>query len=304
MENIKISFLINEFNLNPINNFPEGEIKRPSINRAGLLLAGVVSNETLTKNIVAWGTNESEFLLSLNQTERKNALIRVLGQHPPLLMLSIGFSKKLYDEVLEIANQFSVQVTNSEEHLSTLIANIGSFLSEYFAKKEAVHGCAIIINGVGVLIVGSSGVGKSEAVLELIQDGHTFVSDDTVIISRLGTRFIGKPSPITQDLLEVRGIGIIDIRHTYGSSMIRKKLDIDLVLELVLSDSAINFDRLGNSELHYNILGGTIQKIQIPVKQGRTTSSLVVAAVNSYLVKQDGLDPIQKIQERIKNNAK
>ncbi|UWD34078.1 HPr(Ser) kinase/phosphatase [Mesomycoplasma molare] len=300
-EKINVDFLIKEFNLKPLNECKESFIERPSINRAGLLLAGAYVDETLTKNIVGWGTNESKFLLSLSQKDRKEALHRVIGANPPLLMLSVGFEKELFNEILEISNFYMVPTVSSEEHLSTLIANIGGYLSEYFAKKTAIHGSAIIVNGVGVLITGASGVGKSEAVLELIQDGHTFVSDDTVIISRLGNRFIGKPSPITQDLLEVRGIGIIDIRHTYGSSMIRTKLDIDLVLELIPFENNNNFDRIGNNELYYHILDGKIKKIQIPVKQGRTISSLVVAAVNSYLVKQDGLDPIEKIQERIKN---
>ncbi|MBN3535006.1 HPr(Ser) kinase/phosphatase [Mycoplasma procyoni] len=297
---IDVQLIIELFGLHKENDFA-GQIARPSINRAGLALGGNYLGEALWKNIVAWGTNESEFLISLDHTRRLEAISRVLNCKPPLLMLSIGFSRELLQEVLEIANQCEVQVVTSEEHLSTLIANIGSYLSEFFAKTVAVHASAVVVNGVGVMIIGPSGIGKSEAVLELIQDGHTFVSDDTVIISRLGSRFIGKPSPITEDLLEVRGIGLIDIRHTYGSTMMRSKMDIDLVLELVAFDSSVSFDRLGTEYMEYNVLDGVIKKIQIPVKQGRTISSLVVAAVNSYLVKKDGIDPFQKIQERIQN---
>ncbi|WGI36858.1 HPr(Ser) kinase/phosphatase [Mesomycoplasma lagogenitalium] len=296
---VSVDKIIKDFYLIKLNEFPNAFIERPSINRAGLLLGGNFKRETLTKNIVGWGTNESEFLLSLSEEKRKKALKTVIGALPPLLLLSIGFSANLYQEVLQIAEKYKVQVVKSQEHLSTLIANIGSYLTEYFAKTVSVHGCAVLVNGVGVMIIGPSGAGKSEAVLELIQEGHTFVTDDTVVISRLGNRFIGKPATITQDFLEVRGIGLIDIRHTYGSSMIRAKLDIDLVLELVPDNENIIFDRLGKWDLEYNILDGAIQKIQIPVKQGRTISSLVVAAVNAYLVRKDGLDPLQKIQERI-----
>lgn len=293
--------VIEEFHLEKVNEANEKYIYRPSINRTGLVLAGVYTGEEFEKNIVGWGTNESKFLLSLSSGEAEKAIERVISQKPPLLMLSIGFCEDLTQTVLRIANKYDVPLVKSKEHLSTLIANIGNYLSEYFAKKVSIHGCAIIVNGVGVIIIGASGVGKSEAVLELIQKGHTFVSDDTVIISRLGTRYIAQPSEITKDFLEVRGIGLIDIRHTYGSTMIRSKMDIDLVLELVPQDNSIIFDRLGNAALQYPVLDGDITKIQIPVKQGRTISSLVIAAVNSYLVKKDGLDPLEKIQERIKN---
>lgn len=298
---LSINLVIEEFHLERINQASEAMIQRPSINRTGLILAGVSTSEEFSKNIVGWGTNESKFLLSLSEKQAIKAIERVVSKKPPLIMLSIGFDKQLLDLILIMANKYDVQIVKSEEHLSTLIANIGSYLSEFFAKSIAIHGCAIIVNGVGVIIIGASGVGKSEAILELIQKGHVFVSDDTVHISRLGTRYIARPSEITKDFLEVRGIGLIDIRHTYGSTMIRNKMDIDLVLELIPQDNNVNFDRLGNGDLQYHVLDGLINKIQIPVKQGRTISALVIAAVNSFLVKKDGLDPLEKIQERIKN---
>ncbi|VEU59076.1 HPr(Ser) kinase/phosphatase [Mesomycoplasma neurolyticum] len=306
MKKISVKEIIKDFNLEVLNDFSEGYIKRPSIKRLGLLLGCGFSQETISLNLAAWGTDEAIFLESLEFNKRKKILNKIFKLKPPALLLSVGFIEKategLINELITISNQFAIPLVKSKEHLSTLMINIGTVLSEQFVDSVNVHGCAVVVNGIGVLIIGESGVGKSETVLELIQKGFTFVSDDTVTISRLGHMFIGKPAKITRDILEVRGIGLIDIRKIYGVSKISYKTKIDLVLELINYSNKTEFDRLGNDYLKYEILNSYIPKKNIPVNKGRTVSDLVVAAVNTFIAAKHGIDAVKKIQERIQEN--
>jgi len=184
-------------------------------------------------------------------------------------------------------------------HLSLITSTIGLQIATHIAKVEERHGSLVIVNGVGVMVVGKSGVGKSEAVVELIQLGHTFVSDDTVRIKRIGQTFIGYPAILTKDLLEVRGFGLINVKTIYGIKSVREKSNINLIIELVdTKGKEGTFDRLGISEIKEEILGGFIPKIQLPIKEGRSTSSLIEIAVNSHLAREMGDDPISTIAQR------
>ncbi|WP_033161382.1 HPr(Ser) kinase/phosphatase [[Mycoplasma] collis] len=306
MKIIKVDEIIKDFNLKQLNNYNFGIIKRPSIKRLGLLLGCGFSQETISHNLAAWGTDEAVFLDSIESKKRSKILNHIMKLKPPALLLSVGFIKKadtkVIKQIINSANKYEIPLLTSDEHLSSLIINIGTDLSEKLTESVNVHGCVVIVNGIGILIIGKSGIGKSETVLELIQKGHIFVTDDTATISRLGNNFIAKPAEITKDILEVRGIGLIDVRKTYGVAKVLYKTKIDLVLELVNYNNELNFDRLGNENLTYNILNGSITKKNIPVHHGRNVSDLVVAAVNVFIASRHGIDAIEKIQERIKNN--
>ncbi|UVD81696.1 HPr(Ser) kinase/phosphatase [Mycoplasma iguanae] len=277
-------------------------IYKPSIYRLGLELTQSIQITNFIQNIIGWGTTEAVWFKSLPTEKLTEILISIFKWKPPLIILSVGFQKKMYEFVSDLASKYDIPVVKSNDHLSHLISIIGTYLSENFSETIAVHGSAIIVNGVGVLIIGKSGVGKSEATLELVQKRHIFVSDDTVNITRLGNHFIGRPNYITKDILELRGIGLLDIKHIYGTALTKNKLYIELVIELISPNSDTTFDRLGNAELEYNILDGTIKKIQIPVERGRNTSSLIEAAVNWFISKKDNVDAIDLITERMKNS--
>ncbi len=281
------------------------EIQRPAINRAGLELKGYFYREnSISKNIIGWGTSESNWMSSISNDERKKSLTKLISKEPPMIICSSGVDAENIKVIINIANDYGVPVVLSNIALSSLTTTIGVYLAEKFAETEFVHGSLIVINGVGVMVIGASGVGKSEVILELIQKNHIFVSDDAIFVKRVGNNFIGYSPEITKDILEARGLGLLDIRTIYGDRSIRSKTNIDLVVELKPTEEMLDFDRIGNKNLSYSILGGKINKIDIPVKAGRTASSLVVAAANLFISKQSGIDALEIIKERSKENGK
>ena len=278
-------------------------IQRPAINRAGLELKGYFyKKNSISKNIIGWGTSESNWMSSISEKEREESLNTLIMQKPPLIICSSGVNEENRKIIIEIATKYEVPIVLSNIPLSSVTTTIGVYLSEKFAQTEFVHGSLIIINGVGVMIIGASGIGKSEVILELIQKEHIFVSDDAIFIKRIGNNFVGYSPEITKDILEARGLGLLDIRTIYGDRAIRSKTNIDLVVELKNAEEIVEFDRIGNKNLLYSILGGKISKINIPIKAGRSASSLVVAAANLFISKQSGIDALKIIEERTKAN--
>lgn len=276
-------------------------IRRPAINRVGLELLGHFYNKDLNMNIIGWGTTESKFMDSIPEEKLRKNLAKVFSYNPPLVICSLGVNDRNKDIILKEASKCGVPVVFTNTQLSFIITTLGTYVAERFSPEQFVHGSFVVINGVGVLIIGDSGIGKSEAVLELIQKGHVFVSDDSVIIKRIGNEFVGMSPEITKNILEARGLGLIDIRAMYGDRVIKHKARISLVVELKQSKSgdSIHFDRLGNEKHYFSILGGKICKTIIPVRLGRNIASLIEVATNLFHSKQIGVDPLKTIQERI-----
>lgn len=286
------------YNKDSINNWRD--IKRPSINRIGLEILGYFDNDSISKNIIGLGTRESNMMDSLSADALENNLTKIFSKEPPLVICSNGVSEKNKNLILKYCKKFETPIVLSDTSLSFLITNIGIYIAEFFAPETFVHGSLVVVNGVGVLIIGDSGIGKSEAVIELIQRGHIFISDDSVIIKRFGHNFIGTSPKITQNILESRGLGLINIKKIYGEKSIKNKANIDLVIELKKDDS-FNFDRLGNENYFYETLNGKIKKILLPVRLGRNAASLIETATLLFFSKKDGVDAYTEIQERIKN---
>ncbi len=278
------------------------EIKRPSINRVGLEISGLFENtDSLDKNIIGFGTRESNIMDSIKAKELEENLKKIFEQLPPLVICSNGVKDKNKKLILKWANKYETPVVFASTKLSFTTTTVGIYIAEKFAPEDFVHGSLVEINGIGVLIVGQSGVGKSEAVIELLQRGHMFVSDDSVIIKRVGNNYFGSSPQITKNILEARGLGLINIGSIYGEKAIKEKSSIDLVIELK-KDEQFNFDRLGNEDHYYEVLGGKIRKILIPVKLGRNTASLIEVATYLFISRKRGISSFKEIQERILND--
>ncbi|AAT27668.1 HPr(Ser) kinase/phosphatase [[Mycoplasma] mobile] len=278
-------------------------INSPSIKRVGLELAGIdTHNYKNFGNIIVWGFTEQEWFKTLNEKSLKEVLAKVFKLNPPLVILSKSLTEETSNFIIEVASFYSIPVVKTKFSISEIHTYISLPLSEVFAPSVSKHASLVEINGIGVMIIGESGVGKSEAVLELIQKRFLFISDDTVIIKRIGNSFFGYPSEITKGILEVRGLGLMDVEAVYGKEIHRKRSEIRLVVELVkVAFDPIKgdtFDRLGNQELFYEVLDSKIPKIQVQILAGRNTSSLIVAATNLYLAKLDGVDALNIIMER------
>ncbi|TNK85816.1 HPr(Ser) kinase/phosphatase [Mycoplasmopsis pullorum] len=297
--------IIEKFSLNIVNadNNPNyWNIYSPAIKRVGLELTRSIKNERVGRNIISWGTSESKWFNSIGKKKTIDALNAVFQYHPPLVILSKGVSERVQKWIVQAANEHKIPVAVSEDSTSLITTTIGTYLNDFYTQETQVHGCLVLIGGVGVLIVGPSGLGKSEATLDLIQRGHVFISDDAVLIKYSGGRFVGRSPLITKNFLEVRGIGIIDVKYTYGINAIASNCTINLVVELVQKQNQHELDRLGIHFLEYPILKGSIKKMQIPVKDGGNTASLIEAAVSAYLARHDGNSILEEMEKRRRDN--
>ncbi|MBW0595801.1 HPr kinase/phosphorylase [Mycoplasma anatis] len=296
--------IVDMYNLDVINfesnpNFLD--VKAPAIKRVGLELAQFIDNPYIQNNIISWGTTESKWFLSIGKEKTCEALRYVFKHTPPLIILSKGVSPDVIPWIVDLANEFKIPVCVTNHSNSTITTTIGSQLNSFFAEETQIHGCLVQVGGIGVLIIGQSGLGKSEATLDLIQKGNIFISDDAVLIKNIGGVVYGRSPEITRNFLEVRGIGIIDVKYTYGIRSVASKCQIQLVIELVEKNEQNSLDRLGTQILTYTILNTKIKKIRIPVKDGSNTASLIEAAVSTYLARHDGYDVIKTIESRREN---
>ncbi|QZE12085.1 HPr(Ser) kinase/phosphatase [Mycoplasma sp. Ms02] len=298
---VSVETIIDRFDLNIINKDEikeYGQIYAPSIKRVGLELTRSVDNRLCARNVIAWGTTESEWFESIGQSNSSLALEHVFSANPPLIILSKGVSDEVKNWIVEIANKYQVPVAAGQSSTATITTTVGAYLNDYWSEEVQVHGCLVLIGGVGVMVVGQSGIGKSEATLDLVQRGHVFITDDAVLVKMVGQEFVGRSPFITRNFLEIRGIGPIDIKYTYGVNSVAESAQINLVVELVQKSAQNELDRLGDEFLKYPILNSHIKKIQIPVKDGSNTASLIEAAVSSYLVRKEGKSIISEINKR------
>ncbi|OAB48751.1 HPr(Ser) kinase/phosphatase [Mycoplasmopsis gallinarum] len=307
-KSINVKKIISKFNISLINGEKEliyRNIFNPAIKRLGLELAGIIDNTRYNRNVICWGTTESVFFKQQGKIQALKTLDKILSVEPPLVILSKGITPLIRNWIVSVANKYKIPVYHAAVSTSKITTSIGTYLSDFFSEEVQVHGCLVSVGGTGVLIVGKSGVGKSEATLELVLRGHIFISDDAVLIKHIGANFYGTSPAITKDLIEVRGIGFTNIKYTYGIKAITEGCVINLVVELVNQNENVIFDRLGVEYQKYEIMDGSIPKIQVPVKNGFSAASLIEAAVSTYLAKKDGLNVIDLIENRRKeiNNA-
>ncbi|VEU71228.1 HPr(Ser) kinase/phosphatase [Mycoplasmopsis glycophila] len=301
-DKINVLKIIHFFDLNIVNadnpNIEYNDIHEPAIKRVGLELSEHIRTDRISYNVISWGTSESMWFAQIGKERTVNALEHVISQKPPIIILSKGVNKPALSWIIEVANKYNVPVALTKTNSSVISTVIGSYLNDFFAEETQVHGTLVLIGGTGVLITGASGVGKSEAALELIQKGHILIADDAVMIKDSGNSFIGRSPKMIRNLLEVRGIGLIDVKYTYGISSVAKSSIIDLVVELVQQDKQNELDRLGTEILKYPILGRYIRKIKVPIKQGGSAAALIEVAVSAYLAWKEGKSVLDEIEKR------
>ena len=204
------------------------------------------------------------------------------------------------DFLLESADKAGIPVLGTHHQSSTFISLITKFLEERLLPTTHLHGVLIDVLGVGVLLTGKSGIGKSECALDLVIRGHRLVADDMVFIKKkMPAALVGQAEETIQHLMEIRGLGIINIKDLYGVSSIREKKIIDMVLELVEWNPDQEYDRLGVDDRRTTILGVDVPHICIPVRPGRNLGSIIEVAARNFLLKGMGYHSARDFQERL-----
>ena len=283
-------------------------IRAVEIERPGLALTGFLKGHS-TKRVLVFGRVEMEYLRELGIETRRRRLAQLFSEELPLVILSRRL--KPFPEMMELCRDKGLCLFRTSLTTSEVLQKLTVALSKEFAPTMSCHGTLVEAFGVGVLIQGDSSVGKSETALGLIERGHRLISDDVVIIKRReGGSLIGTGPELTRHMLEIRGIGIINVAHIYGAVCIREAARIDVVVKLEEWDPAHFYDRIGLEEKYLDFLGVKVPFHILPVKPGRDVVLLLETVVLNYSLKKMGynsakefnvklLDAISKRQKRI-----
>lgn len=272
------------------------KIIEPTVNHPGLALAGFFTYFAY-KRIQVLGNSEQSYLNKLSKKERTERFTELCNRKIPCIVTSRG--KKLSAELLEIAESKGIAVFNSPMVTMKFVNSATLLLENDFAESTTRHGCMLDFRGVGVLIMGESGAGKSEAAIGLLERGGALVADDMVILRKVGGELIGSTKEFSRGFIEMRGIGIINVANLFGLGSIRPNKRLDLVITLKPYTDLNKVDRLGVSRKAYTILGWSVTHVEIPVAPGRDTARLVATTCLEHQLRNMGYDMAAEFNQRL-----
>ena len=273
-------------------------ISTPNVNRVGLQLTGYFEYFA-NERVQVIGPSEVHFLDTLTQEEKQRVVGNFFKNSFPCIIFSRDL--KVDDVFVEYAKQKDVAIFSSSLSTSELISEVVENLKEMQARTIQEHGVLMDIDGVGVMIKGSSGIGKSEIALELLRRGHRIVADDIVVIKRIGNMLDGSANPLVKNFMELRGVGLVNIVRLYGASSIKLNQEIELIIQLEHWDQSKMYERLGGEPEKEEILGIPLTKMTIPVSPGRNIAVVVETAATVYRLSQMGYNAMDDLTERMKN---
>jgi HPr kinase/phosphorylase len=269
----------------------------PDINRPGLELAGYFEH-TEPRRIIILGTKEMSYMSEVPEDLLRERLERLTDEYSPAIVISKNM--ECPELLREIAESKNFPILISDQPTYRLMVDVVSYLDEKLAPSDNIHGVLLSIYGKGVVITGDSGVGKSETALELIRRGHVLVADDRVDVTRIHNTIFGKAPEILRGMLEIRGIGIIDVTKMFGASSSLDNSEIDVIIHLEKWDDQKQYERVGiEEEVLENILGLEIPKTTIPVRDGRNIAVLVESAVTNFNLKLRGINSAKEFEQRV-----
>jgi len=275
----------------------ERRITNPHCQKTGLALAGF--QEYLRPGrVLIFGESEIRYLESLDAATRLRTLGMALTVDFPCVLITGGFTPP--PEVVVVAEQTDLPVLQTTVATPAAIAKLTSILEDSLAERTVMHAVLMDILGLGVLIVGDSGIGKSECALDLIVRGHRLVADDTVEIRRRAeTVLIGTCPELTRHHMELRGVGVINVKDLFGIASVREAKKIELVVELHEWDATVEYDRLGFEDQVDRMLDIPVPKIVLPVRPGRNIATLIEVAARNQLLKQQGVHSARAFREQL-----
>lgn len=306
MSSLKVKHLVKELNLEVISGDKglDRVISSKMLSRPGLELAGLFDFYE-DDRIQIIGSKEVTFYYWLNENDQKERVQFLFKDKTPCFIFSNQFD--VPQAFIDNAEKTHIPVLRSKKHSTPLMNDITLYLSEELAETTNAHGVLVDVHGIGVLIRGKSGIGKSEAALELVKRGHKLIADDNVLIyEREVGKLVGKPPTLLEKYMEIRGIGIINVVQMFGASAYRHKKAISLVVDLETEEDEKGFDRLGIEEEKIKILNSEVPYIKIPIRPGRNMASLIeVAAINRrlrYMGFNAAQEFVDNLTQTIQNN--
>ncbi|MBP5179746.1 MAG: HPr(Ser) kinase/phosphatase [Clostridiales bacterium] len=275
----------------------ERRITVADVTRPGLQLAGYYDHFGPDRLQIV-GNMEYAFLDNLTSEDRKKSVLTLFEKQIPALIITRNH--KVQPEILEAAEETKTPILRTGDATSELSSELVKFLKMELAPRVSMHGVLVEVNGEGILILGESGVGKSETALEIVKRGHRLIADDQVEIRKVSeTTLVGKAPDVIKHLIEIRGIGIMDVKELYGVSSVKPTESVDFVINLEMWDENKTYDRMGLNEETTEILGIKVPSITIPVGPGRNLAIIVEAAAINYRVKKMGFNAAQDLVSRV-----
>ncbi|HHW49411.1 MAG TPA: HPr(Ser) kinase/phosphatase [Clostridiaceae bacterium] len=300
MFSVTLKEIVDEFQLENVTNCKTLDnilITTPDVNRPGLQLAGYLDYFGPDR-IQIIGMVETAYLQSLTSEERYKRLDAFFRQGFPCVIIARGL--EICPEMMEMSQKYNIPLLRTNEITSSFLSNIIRYLNLQLAPRVTKHGVLVEVYGEGILILGESGVGKSETALELVKRGHRLIADDVVEIRRVSdTTLLGTAPDIIRHFIEIRGIGILDVKNLYGVGSVKVIESISLVINLELWDNNKTYDRLGLSDEYTEILGIKIPSLTIPVRPGRNLAIIVEVAAINKRQKSMGYNAAKVLHERL-----
>lgn len=297
---VSLKTIVEEHELKPLHlskNFETMKVTTADLNRPAMQLTGFY-NYFDPKRIQIMGRVESTYLDTLSDEQRRETFERFMQYDITALVLCHGV--KPFPECLEMAEKYDRNLFITTEDTSMLQADLISSLKKYLAPRITTHGVLVEIYGEGVLLMGDSGIGKSETALELIKRGHRLIADDAVEIKRISrTQLIGSAPNIIRHYMELRGIGVINVRHIYGVGAVKLDTNIDLVVHMENWEPGKMYDRLGVVNETTEFMGVCIPKVTIPISPGRNLAVIMELAAMNNRQKKLGYNAAETLEAEI-----
>ncbi|MFD1550265.1 HPr(Ser) kinase/phosphatase [Levilactobacillus fuyuanensis] len=272
-------------------------ITTSDISRPGLELTGYF-NYYPAKRIQLLGITETSFAKGMTHEKMLDVMRKMCQPETPAFVISTQLDPP--EELKQSAEEAEIPILGTKLTTSRVLSNMTNFLEGKLAERQSVHGVLVDIYGVGVMITGDSGVGKSETALELVKRGHRLIADDRVEVYQQDEQtLVGAAPAILSHLLEIRGIGIIDVMNLFGAGAVRAETDIDLIVHLQAWKDDNHFDRLGNNSESQKFFDVVVPKITIPVRTGRNLAIIVEAAAMNFRARSMGYDATKVFDENL-----
>lgn len=273
------------------------EVVIADTNRPGLELAGFFEGSQ-PKRIVVLGDKEITYIATMSAAKQRKSFDFLTNPLTPAIIITKGH--ECPDILRRCAKRKNFPILLSESPTTRLIVDMIALLDEKLAEGESIHGGLLSIYGKGVIIRGESGMGKSEIALELIKRGHILVADDRVDCYRIHNKIVGKAPELLRDMLEIRGIGIINVARMFGVSSVLPKTEVSFQVNLEAWKPDQDYDRVGiEDKKHENILGIDIPKIIVPIREGRSMAVIIESAVTNFMLSEMGMDSAKEFEKRV-----
>ena len=299
---VSLANVVAELNLEvltPLVDMSTKILTQVNINRPALQLAGFFDYFD-DDRLQIIGMVEHTYLQKLSEEARQENLRRIFQRDIPAIVLCRNLVP--FPEMLQYANEYGIPLLTTGATTTDFVSDVIDWMKVQLAPRITMHGCLLDIYGVGTLITGDSGVGKSETALELIKRGHRFIADDAVEVRRVSSKtLVGSCPPNIRYFLELRGIGIIDMMKMFGVQSIKPTQAVDLIINLELWDQSRAYDRLGQVEEYTEILNNKVSSHSIPIRPGRSLAIICESAAINHRQKKMGYNAADALTERVMN---